>query len=309
MNLTGDTFRLMDTNNRLIASKKQIERWGIKLNRLAQIYDANQNVTGYIGEQVIQNLFTPGYTFHFYDKNKTEIAVAKQDIFNLLDVFTIKDTQGNLLYTIKQQFNLFGNTYELMLHQTSVVPVEQAIFLTCILDAIKTSPSQSMAYQHSFQATTYRPSHFTRNYLFYSMLNNWTTKRPNDSSFQTTNVNKDKTSSSTNSTAPVLDLNKDKNTTNTQAENSKNNSTSNKQTSSSTNKNSINNQTESSTNNSTSNTQTNSSSNKNSNFSTNKSSSSSSTNKNSNSSSSSSKKSPNKSNTIKKPSSRQTTRR
>ena len=40
VNITGDVFTLKDINGQVLMSEKQIKRWGIKLNRTAQIYDS-----------------------------------------------------------------------------------------------------------------------------------------------------------------------------------------------------------------------------------------------------------------------------
>lgn len=43
ISLTGDVFSLKDNSGNTLLSEKQIKRWGIKLNRAAQIYDADGN--------------------------------------------------------------------------------------------------------------------------------------------------------------------------------------------------------------------------------------------------------------------------
>ncbi|HAX74107.1 MAG TPA: hypothetical protein DCY20_11340 [Firmicutes bacterium] len=137
INITGDVFKLKDTEGQVYGSEKQIKRWNIKLNRLAQVYDENSKTVGYIGEQMINDFFRLGKTFHFYDSNKDEVGVAKQKVFRLFSEFVIEDNNGTKLYKIKQQFSLFSSTYKITVYDNSVVPVEQSIYLTCILDAIK----------------------------------------------------------------------------------------------------------------------------------------------------------------------------
>ena len=43
ISLTGDVFTLKDNSGKVLMSEKQIKRWGLKLNRAAQIYDADGN--------------------------------------------------------------------------------------------------------------------------------------------------------------------------------------------------------------------------------------------------------------------------
>ena len=51
VNITGDIFTLTDANGNEIAKEKQIKRWGVRLNRLANLMDQDGNTTGYIGEE------------------------------------------------------------------------------------------------------------------------------------------------------------------------------------------------------------------------------------------------------------------
>ena len=57
-------------------------------------------------------------------------------MFKFLEEYIIEDLDGNPLYKIKKKCSLFQATYEITIYDGSVVPVEQAIFLTCILDTI-----------------------------------------------------------------------------------------------------------------------------------------------------------------------------
>lgn len=48
ISLTGDVFTLKDNSGNTLMSEKQIKRWGIKLNRAAQIYDAKGNTVRFL---------------------------------------------------------------------------------------------------------------------------------------------------------------------------------------------------------------------------------------------------------------------
>ena len=43
VNITGDIFTFKDKNGNIISSEKQIKRWGIKLNRMAELRDKSNN--------------------------------------------------------------------------------------------------------------------------------------------------------------------------------------------------------------------------------------------------------------------------
>lgn len=138
INITGDVFELRDTKGELLAKEKQIKRWGVKLNRLAEVKDENDNVTGYIGEDVISDFFSISkYKFHFYDKNKNEYASTKEQLLSLFYKFKIYDNNDEEVYIVEEDFSIWGDVYNITKLKDSDVPVENAIFLTCIIDSIR----------------------------------------------------------------------------------------------------------------------------------------------------------------------------
>lgn len=143
VNVTGDVFTLTDREDNTIASEKQIKRWSIKLNRLAEVYDANNNVTGYIGEEVIKDFFKLGRMMHFYDANRNEIGTCEQKVFNVFDEYVIYDNDGNEDYRIKEKVSLMAPEYNIEIKdKDSVIKPTDAIFVTSILDAIKSSSEE-----------------------------------------------------------------------------------------------------------------------------------------------------------------------
>jgi uncharacterized protein YxjI len=140
INVTGDVFKLKDNSGNIVASEKQIKRWGVKLNRLARLMDENENTVGYIGEDVIKDLFSLSkYKFHFYDENKNEYAHTKEKILSLLYEFEVYDESDNEIYKIEEDFNLLTDSYNITKTKDSDVSMEKVIFLTCIVDAIRDS--------------------------------------------------------------------------------------------------------------------------------------------------------------------------
>ena len=54
----------------------------------------------------------------------------------------IEDMEGEKLYQIKKKFLLFTTTYEIKVFNPNVLPVEQALFLTVILNSIDESAEE-----------------------------------------------------------------------------------------------------------------------------------------------------------------------
>lgn len=138
INITGDIFTLTDKNDKEIASEKQIKRWGVKLNRLAEVYDANGDISGYIGEEFFEDFFSYIRLMHFYDKDKNEIGTCKQKFFSILDEYVVYDMEGNEDYIIKEKFYTIEPEYEIEVKdKESIIKETDVIFITSILDSIK----------------------------------------------------------------------------------------------------------------------------------------------------------------------------
>lgn len=141
-NIFGERLVLKDLDGDVYGSEQQIKRWNININRLAQVYNGADDTVGFIGEQVIRDMFRYGKTFHFYDVQQNEIAVSRQKIFHILPNYLIEDMEGEKLYQIKKKFSLFTTTYEIKVFNPNVLPVEQALFLTVILNSIDESAEE-----------------------------------------------------------------------------------------------------------------------------------------------------------------------
>lgn len=138
INVTGDTFTFKNINGEILSKEKQIKRWGVKLNRSAEICNEDDEIVGYIGEEKIKDLLKWGYRFYFYDKDKIEIAYTKEIFFSLLPKYEIYNLDDELVCTINAQFSI-NNKYEITIEENNHLPKDQIIFFTCIIDAIKTS--------------------------------------------------------------------------------------------------------------------------------------------------------------------------
>ncbi len=80
-NIFGERLVLKDLDGDVYGSEQQIKRWNININRLAQVYNGADDTVGFIGEQVIRDMFRYGKTFHFYDVHQNEIAVSGRRYF------------------------------------------------------------------------------------------------------------------------------------------------------------------------------------------------------------------------------------
>ena len=137
INLTGDVFTLKDNHGNTLTSEKQIKRWGIKLNRLAEVRDKNGEAVSYIGEDVIKDLFSISkYKFHFYDKKKKEYAYTKEKVLSLLYEFEVYNMEHTQIYKVEKNFDILTDSYVITKKKESDVAMYEVIFLTCIVDAI-----------------------------------------------------------------------------------------------------------------------------------------------------------------------------
>ncbi len=143
VNVTGDKLTIKDNKGNIISSEKQIKRWNIKLNRLAEVYNDKEEVVGYIGEEKINDMFKLGYNFHFYDKNRNEIGILKQKVLSFLDTFKIYDNSGKLCYEIKANLTLISDKYTITVHDSSIIPADQAVYLTIILNSINNAQKKA----------------------------------------------------------------------------------------------------------------------------------------------------------------------
>lgn len=143
VNITGDVFEMKDLNGNVVKSEKQIKRWNIKLNRMAEIYDKDKNISGYIGEEKIKDMFSLGYKFHFYNKNKQEIGYTNQQIFSLTDSYKVYDLNKNLDYEIKEEFISLKPSFNISINDTSDISAEDVVFYTAIQNEISKSDKKS----------------------------------------------------------------------------------------------------------------------------------------------------------------------
>lgn len=135
-----DRFDLKTIDGQLLAYETESERFGV-LWRAATFYDGQGNRTGYLGEELdsrILGLVAPYYVFHFYDTTQQERGASEKLTNSILGNHDIYDRNGAVDYTIDKQFrgNMFVDKYVITVHDKRNIPLEQAILLVCIEDAI-----------------------------------------------------------------------------------------------------------------------------------------------------------------------------
>lgn len=145
INLFGDVFTLSDKDGHVLAKEKQIKRWHIKFNRSAVVMDPKDNITGYIGEETFSKIFSIGYFFHFFNKDRKEIGTSDQVNISLLKKNIFSNADGTTAYKVTKEFTLLSDTYTLKVTDSSKIPVYQAIFMVCIEDAIKDADKKAKA--------------------------------------------------------------------------------------------------------------------------------------------------------------------
>ncbi len=74
-----------------------------------------------------------------YDKDKNEYAYTKEKILSLLYEFEVYNNEDEEIYNVSKNFDLISDSYTITKVKDSDVNMEDVIFLTCIVDAIRDS--------------------------------------------------------------------------------------------------------------------------------------------------------------------------
>lgn len=134
--LWADEFKLETEDGKLLASEKEHKRI-LRFTRTASVHDKKGTLMGFIGEETLTKIFSIGYTFHFYDANKTKIGISDQVNISLLKKNKFYDNSGNMDYLVEKQWNFIRDVYKLSVKdRNSEIPLEMALLMVCIEDAI-----------------------------------------------------------------------------------------------------------------------------------------------------------------------------
>lgn len=133
--LNGDVFTMEDVEKNFIIKEEQTKRWGVKYNRNAVIKDEEDNVLGYIGEKTFSKIFSSGYTFHFFNKDKEVIGTSDEVTFSLFKKNKYYNTKKEIAYEVNKKIGV-TDKYELIVKDKKDIPLYNAILMVCIEDSI-----------------------------------------------------------------------------------------------------------------------------------------------------------------------------
>lgn len=131
----GDKFTLADTNGNIILTEAQERRiFRLSFDRLAIVKDSKGKLHGFFGEEVINDLFNPFSRFHFYSVDE-ELGLYKAKLA-VVNTGEFEDVLGNVEYKFQKTLISLTDNYTLYIRDNDNIPVEYAIFMVCIQDAI-----------------------------------------------------------------------------------------------------------------------------------------------------------------------------
>lgn len=140
----GDVLELRDVHGNLIKKESQIKRLGLtqvklfnlSIDRLAQIEDENNNITGYIGEEKLKDWWKIKRIQYFYNSDYQKEGTGKHDSIFLNKDFKVFDNKGELDYVIDGNFFSPTSRFTIDIVDNSDIEVEDVIFYTIIENSI-----------------------------------------------------------------------------------------------------------------------------------------------------------------------------
>lgn len=144
MPILGDTLTLKDVHGNIIKSEKQVKRLGttygklfnISLSRLAEINDKNGNITGFIGEERVEDMFKINHIQYFFDENTEKIGYAKPNFFMFCKDYKIYDNNKKINYIVDGNIFSLASRYSILVQNEENIDVADVIFYTIIEDSI-----------------------------------------------------------------------------------------------------------------------------------------------------------------------------
>ncbi|WP_148315471.1 hypothetical protein [Clostridium culturomicium] len=140
----GDVLELKDIHGNIIKKESQIKRLGltqvklfnVSIDRLAQIEDSTQTITGYIGEEKLKDWWKIKRIQYFYNSDFEKEGTGKPDSFFLNKDFKIFDNDGEVDYVIDGNFFSPTSNFTLDIIDNSDIAIEDVIFYTIIENSI-----------------------------------------------------------------------------------------------------------------------------------------------------------------------------
>ena len=141
---SGDVLELKDIHGNIIKKESQIKRLGltqvklfnVSIDRLAQIEDSTQTITGYIGEEKLKDWWKIKRIQYFYNSDFEKEGTGKPDSFFLNKDFKIFDNDGEVDYVIDGNFFSPTSNFTLDIIDNSDIAIEDVIFYTIIENSI-----------------------------------------------------------------------------------------------------------------------------------------------------------------------------
>lgn len=157
----GDTLELKDIHGNLIKKESQIKRLGltqiklfnVSIDRLAQIEDENNNVTGYIGEEKLKDWWKIKRIQYFYNSDYEKEGSGKPDSFFFNKDFKVFDNEDNLDYIIDGNFFSPTSKFTLSIEDSIDIDIEDVIFYTIIENSIINSKLNESSSSNSSKKT------------------------------------------------------------------------------------------------------------------------------------------------------------
>lgn len=132
--LIGDTYSLFSVNDNLVGSES--ENFKV-INNTANVYDYNNNQTGYISQEVISLL----YKFKIYEDD-VHVGTAEQNFSIRLDA-DIKDADDNIEWHISRAIMSLGADVTITRNDSDDVSGMNAMWISLILNEIYEARSSS----------------------------------------------------------------------------------------------------------------------------------------------------------------------
>lgn len=142
--LFGDVLKFNDIHGNLIKKESQIKRLGltqirgfnISLNRLAEIKNKNNDVTGYIGEKKLKDWWRIKRIQYFYNEDYKVKGFGKPNSIFFNKDFKVYDNNDSIDYIIDGNFFSPISKYTINIIDNSDIDVEDVIFYTIIENSI-----------------------------------------------------------------------------------------------------------------------------------------------------------------------------
>lgn len=136
--LGGEQITLTNENDEVISTEKQHKRWGVKINRMASVRNANDEIIGFIGEKTTDHIrIAPKMTIFDYEGNQIGKIRGTWNLGPIMNL-NIYNNDGSLAYEVTSR-NIVQPTYNINVKDSSEIPFEYAVYTSLILNELRKS--------------------------------------------------------------------------------------------------------------------------------------------------------------------------